>query len=759
MRDAGNTARTYRYTLSKLLVGRPYRDTSCLAAIAACVSAGSLSAITAATFGLFSNAAADDSVAITSGLKVLTSANNPWSAADVGKAIDVAGAGAAGATLRSRIMAYTSAGQVTLADAAGTTVTPSVSSAAGLAVWGNDHTATKTIPADSNAAGTQETADLSLSAVATGSSTLRSLADRLSETLSVLDFGAVGDGVADDTVAIQAAIQAAFAANCPLRWPFGTYRYAPAAHIQLTGTGTQGLRWIGENATIECETVDIKFFVIYTAETVEISGLTFTGPGVVGASPEESDGGVMLYGAKTVRLHNLRVSGFIGDGILVTAAYNVSAALSDSCQIVDVRDCWFDANGRGGLTVVSCGRALVENCYFGPNVMAGVPATFPGLHIEADASSTRYGIDDITVENCDIKSKVTIITNKHVAATVSDRAGWARLVRCRVVTASTTDEVAVSAVGHGNLEIAACVIDTTAFVGTPDTASGAIVAKGGTLHLRDNKITANKNTNALNLLCWPSSDGARSDLLVVGNRMTMTGAAAYLYRLSADAGTYGTKMWDQMEFRSNRYSGAATQWMRVFPYTTAFTLLCYDERVESAYTTLFSFQAEVPAGSKVLLRGCKAAATTAFDMTTGATPGAGTVRIDGGSITGALTNIADYKNVINVHTRMVIPIDGAGAPAAGYGNWPAGAPTLTKTAVGVYSICAYTNADIATTIVAHASIRTNAAGQYTAQISANGGGGGAAWKLTIYAAGVLADPPINSNIHLSFEPQTAWDDV
>jgi hypothetical protein len=47
--------------------------------------------------------------------------------------------------------------------------------------------------------------------------------DKLSQTVSVIDFGAVGDGVADDTAAIQAAEAAAFAIGAVLEFPAGIY--------------------------------------------------------------------------------------------------------------------------------------------------------------------------------------------------------------------------------------------------------------------------------------------------------------------------------------------------------------------------------------------------------------------------------------------------------------------------------------------------------------------------------------------------------
>ena len=54
----------------------------------------------------------------------------------------------------------------------------------------------------------------------TGSTTGRTLTDRFADVVNVKDFGAVGDGVADDT----AAVVAAFATNSEVYFPAGTYK-------------------------------------------------------------------------------------------------------------------------------------------------------------------------------------------------------------------------------------------------------------------------------------------------------------------------------------------------------------------------------------------------------------------------------------------------------------------------------------------------------------------------------------------------------
>lgn len=73
------------------------------------------------------------------------------------------------------------------------------------------------------------------------SSFKRWVIEKLADVISVKDFGAVGDGVADDSAAIQAAINSGKA----LWWPDGTYRLASSVSTDQTK-----LRWYSRKAVI-----------------------------------------------------------------------------------------------------------------------------------------------------------------------------------------------------------------------------------------------------------------------------------------------------------------------------------------------------------------------------------------------------------------------------------------------------------------------------------------------------------------------------
>ena len=68
----------------------------------------------------------------------------------------------------------------------------------------------------------------------------RTVESKLNETVSVLDFGAVGDGVTDDTAAIQAAINAASNSGGKVYFPQGQYAITDQLYLYYDVTNNAG---------------------------------------------------------------------------------------------------------------------------------------------------------------------------------------------------------------------------------------------------------------------------------------------------------------------------------------------------------------------------------------------------------------------------------------------------------------------------------------------------------------------------------------
>ena len=95
------------------------------------------------------------------------------------------------------------------------------------------------------------------------------------DAVSVMDHGAVGDGVADDTASVTAAVAAALAADMRLHFPAGTYKLTSAVAV----AATSGIYITGREATIRfASATPVDAFEFAASSTrVKIEGLAFLG--------------------------------------------------------------------------------------------------------------------------------------------------------------------------------------------------------------------------------------------------------------------------------------------------------------------------------------------------------------------------------------------------------------------------------------------------------------------------------------------------
>jgi hypothetical protein len=139
----------------------------------------------------------------------------------------------------------------------------------------------------------------------------RTVLTKLQETVSVKDFGAVGDGVTDDTAAIQAALDAAK----NIYFPAGTY-------LSNALTLNEGNYLYGENATIQQKTAGIILINGQDIGDITITGLIFDGNNLgtwgsgSGHGWEGGDTCMYFKSVNDVRIINNKISNFTNIGII-----------------------------------------------------------------------------------------------------------------------------------------------------------------------------------------------------------------------------------------------------------------------------------------------------------------------------------------------------------------------------------------------------------------------------------------------------------
>jgi hypothetical protein len=195
----------------------------------------------------------------------------------------------------------------------------------------------------------------------------RTVQSRLRDYVSVQDFGAVGDGVANDTAAIQAAIDAISAAGGGnILLPAGTYMVStivPKDYVSLYGEGkevTYLKQIVGTNATMIVSGADLRGFRAFDFST---DGNYFQGdwnanPGILGNT---SGGGIDI---KPIACEiDIAINNHAGIGCLIrnatafpsSAEYNVQTVIS-----VEGKDF-----GKEGLIIAGMPDGIVKKAWLG----------------------------------------------------------------------------------------------------------------------------------------------------------------------------------------------------------------------------------------------------------------------------------------------------------------------------------------------------------------------------------------------------------
>lgn len=212
---------------------------------------------------------------------------------------------------------------------------------------------------------------------------------KMRDIVSVKDFGAVGDGVTDDTTAIQAAISA----NASVFFPDGTYlcsRLDLVSGSRIVGTG------IGKSVIKLKPGANDDLIRGQNISGVEISGVTIDGNKSQNSFPSPNPFSgcncVQLINCDDIKIFNSRLTNSLGNG-----------ARCVGCRDMYFESCEADLNYANGFYLVktastwapaneSCVRALFVDCVASQNGATGSSGApfFEGFTVDPGASEVQY---------------------------------------------------------------------------------------------------------------------------------------------------------------------------------------------------------------------------------------------------------------------------------------------------------------------------------------------------------------------------------
>ena len=222
---------------------------------------------------------------------------------------------------------------------------------------------------------------------------------KLRETVSVKDFGAVGDGVTDDTDAILAAITAMPANGSNLNFPFGTYIVNSDNYNGLKFEGKSNFAVQGYGATIKVKdgasvVGGYEVMSFFNCSNGAINGLTIDGNRDNRTILIETSAHLLTIctSCSQIVLNDVIAVNSPADGFLITT-FTLAVAATYPTDITLV-NCVADNAYRNGLSSIGSLRLKISGGEF-KNTNGTLPKC--GIDIEPDAGYT-FGNQDTIID-------------------------------------------------------------------------------------------------------------------------------------------------------------------------------------------------------------------------------------------------------------------------------------------------------------------------------------------------------------------------
>ena len=216
---------------------------------------------------------------------------------------------------------------------------------------------------------------------------------KLRETVSVKDFGAQGDGVTDDTAAIQAAIDAAnTAGGGTVTVPAGVYMIDASVYVNMKDNVSLVIE---TGAELKAITNALAVYSVIRATNVDnwsvvgggkVTGERTTHTGVTGEGGEC----ITVFGCNNFVIDGLTIQDGWGDGIYIGGNVTVNQSRSFTIQ-----NCYLNNNRRNNISVTAGRDFTITN-----NRITNANGTAPEAGIDLEPNpSDAWDVEDCVVSN------------------------------------------------------------------------------------------------------------------------------------------------------------------------------------------------------------------------------------------------------------------------------------------------------------------------------------------------------------------------